>query len=153
MKKLLIAGAVLASFNCYAALPKAPKLETVEFTDAGNIEAIVCKIQADAQQFIVLAANGDTAAFSSYINDKFRAQACKFMGSDAQIDVLAHSVVMTQNGPLWVIKLRQKDVYGKHEYWWSSANYFPTAYPKTRDWEFELIGSQFDHTDNADDAK
>lgn len=153
MKKLLLAVAMLSSFGCHAALQvKSGPIQTVEFTDTGSVEAIVCKTHADAQHYVELAGNADTEGFTTFIRKKFESADCAFMNNNAPIDVLAHAVVFSASGPLWVIKLRQKDVYGKYDYWWSSANYYPLAYPKSGTWEMELIGSQYEHSD-ADAAQ
>jgi hypothetical protein len=51
--------------------------------------------------------------------------------------VTAHEVVMTNNGPLFVIQFRQGD-----SIWWAGANYFPGSYPRTMVWEDELGESE-----------
>lgn len=147
MKKLLLLAAL---FSTAANAALSSSNVTVEYTDKGSLVAIVCKGKADVHQYIKLAGNADTDGFKKFVQERMGAKHCEFLNSDATIEVLSHEPVFTANGPLWAINFRQKDVYGKYVYWWSSANYYPESYPRSGGWEMDLIHSEVSSTKAAE---
>lgn len=140
MKKVLFALAMLAASGCQAAhtqfaVPKKPSAAPATYQDRGIEEAVVCKSKSDAKAYVKFAGDNDGDGFAKFTKSQIASGGCKFLGNSDTITVVEHDVVLTDNGPLFVIKFTQ----GKDS-WWSSANYFPASYPMSGMWEDELTG-------------
>lgn len=137
MKKLMLVVALFASAGCQVALSTQAPTPQVSYTDTGIEEAVVCSSKRDAMAYVKFAGDNDTEGFEKFTKSKLTAQTCHFLGNSDEITVLDHQVVLTGNGPLYVIQFRQGN-----NFWWSSANYFPESYPRTAIWEDELLGGE-----------
>jgi hypothetical protein len=142
MKKLLLVVALLSSAGCHASLQTAVNTERaapfIEFQDTGADEALICKQKADAVKYIQLAGDDASALFKEFVQARLQSGDCKYMGNRDPITVKEHKEVLTLNGPLFAIRLTQAG-----QTWWSSANYYPETYPRTEDWEFQLLDTRF----------
>lgn len=138
MKKILLALAVIASTGCHAAISKQAPMQLSQpasYQDAGIEEAVVCKSKSDAMAYVKFAGDNDTEGYVKFTKTQMTKGACQFLGNSDTMTVVDHQVVLTDNGPLFIIKFNQgKDV------WWASANYFPASYPMSGMWEDELSG-------------
>lgn len=135
MKKILFALAVIASSGCHAAISKQVPNAAPTYQDRGIEEAVVCKSKFDAKAYVKFAGDNDTAGYVKFTKSQIAKGDCQFLGNSDTITVIEHDVVLTDNGPLFVIKFTQ----GK-AVWWASANYFPASYPMSGIWEDELTG-------------
>jgi len=138
MKRILLALAVIASTGCHAAISKPVPMQTsgpVSYQDSGIEEAVVCKSKSDAMTYVKYAGDNDTEGYVKFTKTQMAKGACQFLGNSDAMTVVDHQVVLTDNGPLFIIKFTQ----GK-AVWWASANYFPASYPMSGMWEDELSG-------------
>ncbi|MNQ20281.1 hypothetical protein D3C85_333660 [compost metagenome] len=87
--------------------------------------------------YVRLAGDNNGKDFKFFINSQMEKGTCRFLGNSDAITVIDHKVVLTDNGPLFVVQFRQ----GK-ELWWASANYFPESYPRSGEWEDELLSGE-----------
>lgn len=155
MNKVLLAALMLASAGAHATVGVRPVPSVIphEFTDRGTPEAIVCHKSDDAYSLVKFAGDNDTEGFKRHVGATFKSKACSFLNTDAQVIIKEHAVVMTDNGPLWIVRFTWKDVTGKFEERWASANYFPVAYPKTQSWDLELFGEESDEIKTPDNPQ
>lgn len=144
MKKILFALAMLAASGCQAAhtqfaVPKKAEPAHVKYEDKGIEEALVCKSKSDAVAYVRYAGDNDDKGFKLFTKSQLEKGTCQFLGNRDTIMVVDHEVVLTGNGPLFVVKFTQ----GKAT-WWASANYFPASYPMSGIWEDQMTEQPFE---------
>lgn len=140
MKNMLLALALTVSTGCSAALQHSPPpVSHIAYQDTGIEEAVVCKNKADAKAYVKFAGDGDNKGYLEFTKGQMTKGSCRFLGNGNPIKVINHEVVLTANGPLFIVQLTQgKDI------WWASANYFPVSYPMSGIWEDELSGTSIE---------
>lgn len=135
MKSILLALAVIASSGCHAAISKQVPTMPESYQDKGIEEAVVCKSKSDAISYVKFAGDNDTEGFKAFTKQQLTRGNCRFLGNSDAITVIDHEVVLTENGPLFIVRFRQGS-----DVWWASANYFPESYPRSGEWEDEMTG-------------